>query len=83
MLCASASRVGFAEKSAKDMLQATTLAAVLVEQDDAELAASLDKVPGAMTEAIKTRLPALRRLLVDHPQTLAQFELALGADQSL
>ena len=83
MLCARASRVGFAEKSAKDMLQAATLAAVLVEQDDAELAASLGEVPSAMVPAIKTRLPALRRLLVDHPQTLAQFELTLAVDQSL
>ena len=82
-LYASASRVGFAEKSVKDTLQAATLAAVLVEQDDAEIAASLREVPRPMVSAIKTRLPALRRLLVDHPQTLAQFELALGADQSL
>ena len=82
-LYASASRVGFAEKSVKDTLQAATLAAVLVEQDDAEIAASLREVPRAMVSAIKTRLPALRRLLVDHPQTLAQFELALAADQSL
>ena len=82
-LYASASRVGFAEKSVKDTLQAATLAAVLVEQDDAEIAASLREVPSAMVSAIKSRLPALRRLLVDHPQTLAQFELALGADQSL
>ena len=82
-LYASASRVGFAEKSVKDTLQAATLAAVLVEQDDAEIAVSLRDVPQTMVSAIKARLPALRRLLVDHPQTLAQFELALAADQSL
>ena len=77
-LYASTSRIGFAEKASKDLLQAATLAAVLVEHDDAALAHSLADVPAAMAAAIRPRLPALRKLLVDHAQTLEQFELALG-----
>ena len=76
-LYASAARAGFAEKAQKDLVQAATLAAVLVEQDDADLAGSWAEVPAGMVAQVKTRLPALRKLLKNHPQTLTQFEDAL------
>lgn len=76
-LYSSAARKGFPEKAQKDLLQAATLAAVLVEQDDAVLADALSDAPAAMVAVARTRLPALRKTLASHPQTLAQFETAL------
>ena len=77
-LYSSAARQGFPEKAQKDLLQAATLAAVLVEQDDALLADALIDAPADMVAMARTRLPALRKMLVSHPQTLAQFETALA-----
>ncbi|HEY9068342.1 MAG TPA: GSU2403 family nucleotidyltransferase fold protein [Burkholderiaceae bacterium] len=77
-LYSSAARAGFPEKARKDLVQAATLAAVLVEQDDAVLSESLAEVPDAMLAPLRTRLAPLRKLLAKHPQTLEQFEHALG-----
>jgi len=77
-LYSSASRRSFPEKAAKDLLQAATLAAVLVEQHDEPLADALADVPAAMKAALVKRLPALRRLLHRHPQTIDAFEMAFG-----
>lgn len=77
-LYSSAARTGFPEKARKDLVQAATLAAVLVEQDDAVLSESLADVPVAMLASLRTRLVPLRKLLAKHPQVLEQFELALG-----
>ena len=77
-LYSSASRQSFPEKAGKDLLQAVTLAAILAEQQDEVLGDSLHEVPASMATILKTRLPAIRRALAGHPQTLEQFELALS-----
>ena len=77
-LYSSASRQGFPEKADKDLLQAMTLASILTEQDDAVLGDSLRDAPTALRTAARRRLPAIRRALVSHPQTLEQFELSLS-----
>ena len=70
----SAARQSFPEKAAKDMLQAATLAAILVEQLDEDLSASLADMPAAMRALLRSRLPACLRLLAGHPGA----SLALG-----
>jgi len=76
-LYASASRKSFPEKAEKDLVQAATLAAVLVEQQDEVLSDSFAEAPVAMRKIVRTRLPSLRRILTGHPQALDQLELAL------
>ena len=73
----STNRSGSPEKAQKDLLQAATLAAILVEQDDVTLGDSLEAAPRKLKAAARTRRPALRKLLEAHPQTLEQLELAL------
>lgn len=77
-LYSSASRRGEPEKSAKDLLQALTLAAVLIEQLDEALAESWSDVPAAMRSAVRRTLPAMRTLLAAHPQTMEHFDSALA-----
>ena len=77
-LFSSAARSGAPEKAAKDLLQAATLAAVLVEQDDEPLAESAREAPVALRLAAKKRLPAIRKTLVAHPQVLEQIEAGLA-----
>jgi hypothetical protein len=76
-LYSSASRKGFPEKAEKDLIQAATLAAILVEQHDESMADAFAEVPAGMRTAVRKRLPALRRALAGHPQTLEQFETTL------
>jgi len=75
---ASATRHGEPEKASKDLLQAATLAAILVEQQDAPLADAYRAAPAALRSAARRTLTALRRLLAAHPQTLEQVEDAMG-----
>ena len=75
---AGATRQGQPEKAAKDLVQAATLAAILVEQQDAALADSFRAAPATLRSAGRRRLPALRRLLGAHPQTLEQIEDAFS-----
>lgn len=77
-LYSSAVRLNDPAKAQKDLLQAATLAAVLVEQDDASFEDSAAEVPAAVLRAARTRLTLLRQRLAAHPQTLAQFEAALA-----
>ena len=77
-LFSSTSRQSFPEKAEKDLVQAATLAAVLVEQHDEVLSDSFSDAPPAVRRAVKKRLPALRRALAAHPQALEQFEALLG-----
>ena len=77
-LYSSGARKSFPEKAEKDLMQAATLAAVLVELQDEDLSDSLTDVPAEMKKVVKTRLPALRRALAGHPQTREQFVQALG-----
>jgi hypothetical protein len=74
---ASTARSGNAAKSQKDLLQAATLAALLVEQDDAILPASLARAPHELKQAVRARLPTLERLLGSHPQALTEVKAAL------
>ena len=73
----SAVRRNFPEKAAKDLLQAATLAAVLTEQEGETLTESFAEVAGAMKGVLRKQLPALRRALSAHAQTLEALELAL------
>jgi hypothetical protein len=77
-LYSAASRKQDPSKASKDVLQAATLAAVLVEQDDADLASAALKVPPELRRTAKQRLPALRLLLRKHPQALKQLERSFG-----
>ncbi len=76
-LYASSARSGNAAKAQKDVLQAATLAALLVEQDDAVLSESLAKAPRELKQAAQTRLPMLDKLMGSHPQALAQMKVIL------
>ena len=78
-LYASANRPADDAKAAKDLLQAATLAAIEIEQHDLALEPSWRSAPGALRSAAKKRLPALRRVLAEHPQALEQFEATLSA----
>jgi len=78
-LFSSSSRKGFPEKAEKDLIQAATLAAILVEQQDEAMVESFEELPGGMKTVVRKRLPALRRALVGHPQTLEQFEMVLDS----
>lgn len=78
-LFSGATRVNEPTKASKDVLQAATLAAVLVEQEVASFEDSARGVPPVVLSAARTRLPQLRAHLRSHPQTLAQFEQALGS----
>ena len=74
---ASTARSSNAAKAQKDLLQAATLAALLVEQDDAVLSESLAKAPRELKQAARARLPTLEKLLEAHPQALAHAKVAL------
>jgi hypothetical protein len=77
-LYSSATRANEPAKAQKDLLQAATLAAVLVEQDAASLEESATEAPAAVLAAARTRLKLLRERLAAHPQTLSQFEAVLA-----
>lgn len=74
----SAARQSFPEKAAKDMLQAATLAAILVEQQDEDLRESLAELPAAMAAVLRSRLPAYQRLLAAHAAASQALGLALA-----
>lgn len=76
-LYSSTTRVNDPTKARKDLVQAATLAAVLVEQDDASFEDTAHDVPAVVMTAARTRLPQLREQLAAHPQTLEQFERVL------
>jgi hypothetical protein len=76
-LYASASRPAGDAKAAKDLLQAATLAAIGIEEHDLDLGPSWRDAPGALRSAARKRLPALRRALAEHPQTLETLETML------
>jgi hypothetical protein len=77
-LYSSASRSGDRIKAEKDLRQAATLAAILVEVDDAVLEPTLSDTPRAVLAAARSRMPALEALLQAHPQVLEQMQTALG-----
>jgi hypothetical protein len=77
-LYSSATRIHNPTKSAKDIKQAATLAAVLVETEDVELARSAGKAPPSVLKHARKAMPALNRLLGAHASTLQQFEKLLA-----
>jgi len=78
-LYSSAHRAQDLAKADKDLRQAATLAAVLVERDDASLADSAREVPSPVLNAARRRLPSLRAALAAHPQAAEDLERALSA----
>jgi hypothetical protein len=61
------------EKAAKDLVQAVTLAALLVEQDGAILEESYRDAPEPLRAATLKRMPAIQALLSRHPQVHEAF----------
>lgn len=70
---ASANRTRTPSKAEKDLLQAATLAAIVVEQDGMSLVSSLTEAPAKLQSAVRSRLPRLHALLVAHPETQDAF----------
>ena len=77
-LYSSTRRLNDAAKAQKDLRQAATLLAALVERDNLSLAAAVHAVPEALLDAARQRLPSLRSLLAAHPQALDEVEQALA-----
>jgi hypothetical protein len=77
-LYASAARTSDPAKADKDLHQAATLAAIAVEQQDLDLGTAWRTAPPALKKAMQRRLPALRRVLAEHPQAIAALEHALA-----
>ena len=76
---ASAARRSFPEKARKDLIQAATLAAALVEQDDTPLTDGLRDMPGGeWWDRIVSRGDAVFDLLSAHPEAQAQWQAALN-----
>lgn len=62
-----------ADKKAKDFLQATTLAAILTEQDGVSLEQSFSAAPAPLRAAALAQRQRIQSLLDAHPQTSAAF----------
>ena len=60
-------------KAEKDLVQAVTLAAILIEQENASLRESFLVAPQALRNAALSRLPRIEALLAEHPQALDGF----------
>jgi hypothetical protein len=76
-LYSSTRRANDSSKAEKDLRQAATLLAVLVERDDLSLVETTAAVPKELLTAARQRLPSLRNLLVPHPRALEEVEQAL------
>jgi hypothetical protein len=60
-------------KAEKDLVQAATLAAILVEQDSVLLRESYREAPRELRNAAHSRLARLEKLLAEHPQARDEF----------
>jgi hypothetical protein len=60
-------------KAEKDLVQAVTLAAILIEQESVSLRESFRAAPRDLRTAALSRLPRIETLLAEHPQALDQF----------
>jgi hypothetical protein len=60
-------------KAEKDLVQAVTLAAILIEQESVSLRESFRAAPRELRTAALLRLPRIETLLIEHPQALDQF----------
>ena len=65
-------------KAEKDLIQAATLAAVVIEQESVDLKESYRAAPQALREAAVSRMPRIRSLLSQHPQALDAFDSLRG-----
>lgn len=78
-LYSSANRRQDLAKADKDLVQAATLAAALVENDHLSFVESAGEVPAQVRKAARRRLAPLRKLLAAHPQAQQEVESALTA----
>jgi hypothetical protein len=76
-LYSSTRRANDTAKAEKDLRQAATLLAVLVERDNLGLSTTVKAVPKEVLGAARQRLPALQSMLEPHPQALNEVERAL------
>ena len=67
-------RESFPDKAKKDLLQAVTLAAVLVEQSSIMLKDSFHDAPEALQKSVQLRMPRIQELLAAHPETEDAFK---------
>ena len=68
-------RDSFQDKAKKDLLQAVTLAAVLVEQGSVVLKDSFQDAPKKLRKSVQLRMPQIQELLSAHPETWNAFSL--------
>lgn len=69
----STQRVGNPTKADKDLTQAATLAAILVEEGNVVLRDSFQDAPAELRRAAGVRMPKVRTLLAGHPQALEEY----------
>jgi hypothetical protein len=60
-------------KAERDLVQAATLAAILIEQESLLLRESYREAPRELRNAAHSRLPRLEKLLVEHPLARDEF----------
>jgi hypothetical protein len=77
-LYASATRTRTPAKAEKDLQQAATLAAIVVEQDGQSLGPSLAEAPVKLQNAVRARLPRLLAKLDAHPEARDALRLLLA-----
>jgi hypothetical protein len=70
---ASTRRTHEPSKAEKDLVQAVTLAAILVEQDGVSLRESFRHAPQTLRAAVLSRRPRIEAFLTEHPQVLDGF----------
>jgi hypothetical protein len=70
---ASTHRVHDPSKAEKDLIQAVTLAAILVEQESVHIRESFRDAPTALRKAVFSRMARVDALLINHPQTADAF----------
>lgn len=70
---ASTHRTHEPSKAEKDLIQAVTLAAILVEQESVSLRQSFREAPVSLRKAAISRLSRIEALLIEHPQTAEAF----------
>ena len=79
-LYSSTKRTHEPEKAEKDLIQAVTLAAIIVEQDSVILSDSFHQAPKALRAATMAQVPRIQALLTQHPEAREAFG-ALSIDR--
>jgi hypothetical protein len=72
-LYSSTQRTHEPEKAEKDLIQAVTLAAIIVEQNGVILGDSFHQAPKALRAATMARMPRIDALLAQHPEVQNAF----------